>query len=63
MKAARVILLKFGQLNMFLLKPMPDISGGVELKVEEKARCIRALWVAGSRATGGWCFAKPSLAF
>ncbi len=50
-----------GDFDIFLLKLTVGVSDGMELKIEERARQIEALWATGYRATGGWC--SPSVLF
>ncbi len=54
-EAVKVGQLGSGQLNIFVLKGTSDVCGGVGLKFAVQARRIRALRVAVSSATGGWC--------
>ncbi len=54
-KAAAVDHFRLRQQDIFLLKWISGVVGGVVLKVEAQARFIRALRVAGSSATEGWC--------
>ncbi len=51
-----------GQQDIFLLKWISGVCGGVALEVEVQVHRIRALRVAGSSASGDWCSVEPSLA-